>query len=108
MSEVLIKNQVFQSKNAVSQKMLHNSIVVLPLDAAPFFREIALTKAYPVKNFDESFRYVRIDSPEPVEVIYDSRSQRVRYFEIMADEPKKITIKYHGETQVVIGFVGGV
>lgn len=107
MSEILIKNNAYESSNAVITRGIREVIKAHALDAAPYYREIVLKKESPIKNVDDKLKYVRIDAPEDVEIIFDGRSHHASYFEIMVSQPKNLSIKYHGETQVMIALVGG-
>lgn len=108
MSEVLIKNSVHESKNSAIIRLVREANITLLLDAAPFYRQLVIKKERPIKNFDDKLKYVRIEASEEVEIIFDDKSQIATYFEIMVSQPKNLTIKYHGTSQVLIELVGGV
>lgn len=108
MSEILIKNSASESSNGAIVKQIASVTKVVTLSAPAYDRPILIKKALPVRHFDEKYSYVRIDAPEPVEVIFDGKSFATPYFEIVVAQPKSLTIKYLGDTEVMVNVILGV
>lgn len=108
MSEILIKSSVSESSNGAIGKPIAATTKIVTLAAPAYDRSILIKKELPFKNFDEKYSYVRIEAPEAIEVIFDGKSFTAPYFEIVVAQPKSLTIKYHGDTEVMVNVILGV
>lgn len=106
MSEIIAKSTISESLNGVLQKKIYESMQVIDTSIPAYSRTIIL-KESPIKNFDEKFSYVRIDASEPIDVIFDGKLHSVKLFEILVGQPKSLSLKYHGDTEISINLVVG-
>jgi len=108
MSEVLVKSAAFESGNGAIIKQIAEISKVVTLSLPAYSRTVKLSKLLPIKSFDESFVYVRVESPETIEIDFGGKSFLASYFEIVASQAKRLSIKYLGNTEITVSVVLGV